>query len=177
MFKISLYSADFISVNIYFLSWRSFSLIFFCSFWLPLFPPSHSNSPPLVSTWGWLSIKHGQGVRKRRRRRQMEVKEAASVLLALIPCASIHIYIYCSGYMRANMEDDCRWSWRGHVCLLICLSVWCSSEHYRKYTFCFLSTCRNRKSTKLCVLLLWHLKFSKTKINKREVKLIRDKQV
>lgn len=41
----------------------------------------------------------------------MEVKEEASVLLALSLRASICVYIYCSDcMMRLNMEDACRWS-------------------------------------------------------------------
>lgn len=46
-------------------SWRSGSLISFCSSWLLLYlllshPFSHLAAPP-VSTWGWLSIRLGGG--------------------------------------------------------------------------------------------------------------------
>lgn len=142
-----------------------FALFDFLSL-LPSFPRAHLP-PCLVSTWGWLSIKHGRGLKKRRRR-QMEVKEEALVLLAFISCASIHVYIYCCGCTRPNMEDDCRWSWQGHVCLLIRLSVWCTALNAIENIQCVLlrKHLQPRESNEALWIFPKHLKFSMIIINK-----------
>lgn len=64
----------------------------------------------------------------------MEVKEEASVLLAISLCDSICVYTYCAEYMfRLNMEGDCRWRRQGHISQSA--SAPCISEHYRKHTY------------------------------------------